>query len=86
MGRWRTDGITAFARCRQLCRWINRKCNDSRRVVLRNISKILVVAMPITPEMDDLDVADEVSAVRSLHISPRVAVEFLEYPQAIDVV
>jgi hypothetical protein len=47
-----------------------------------NNTKILVVAMPQTPGFDDLDVFDEVAAIKELHSPPNVSVECLEHPTA----
>jgi hypothetical protein len=56
----------------------------SRRSFATNSSKILIVAMPTTPGMDDLEVSDEVAAIKQ-HCPPHVSVKCLEYPSASEV-
>jgi TPR repeat protein len=58
----------------------------SEKSFVTNNTKILVVSMPRTPGFDDLDVFDEVAAIKELHSPPDMSVECLEYPPASKVV
>jgi hypothetical protein len=56
------------------------------RSLVTSRRKILIIAMPTTPGMDDLDVSDEVASIQDLHAPPDISIEYLEYPSVSKVV